>query len=180
MLRSWYNLLLGCGTTLWRNALLQCNHEPPPFNARHLLWHVSVILQRCSLVTSLYACVFLNFNPTGITAGIGLARTATFLLVNPLTPPRHSPNPSWRWKSSFLTLSVLFTRSSSLQTAAIMSVFSEVPQAAPVAVFKLSQDFNNDPFPQKVNLGVGGKMVWTSFNALLAGVMHHPIPIYHS
>ncbi|KAE8280627.1 Aspartate aminotransferase, cytoplasmic [Larimichthys crocea] len=36
-----------------------------------------------------------------------------------------------------------------------MSVFSEVPQAAPVAVFKLSQDFSNDQFPQKVNLGVG-------------------------
>ncbi|XP_034464883.1 aspartate aminotransferase, cytoplasmic [Hippoglossus hippoglossus] len=36
-----------------------------------------------------------------------------------------------------------------------MSVFSEVPQAAPVAVFKLSQDFNNDQCPDKVNLGVG-------------------------
>lgn len=39
-----------------------------------------------------------------------------------------------------------------------MSVFSEVPQAAPVAVFKLTNDFNNDQFPQKVNLGVGGKL----------------------
>lgn len=38
-----------------------------------------------------------------------------------------------------------------------MSVFSEVPQAAPVAVFKLTQDFTNDQFPKKVNLGVGGK-----------------------
>uniref|UniRef100_A0A673AMZ4 Aspartate aminotransferase n=1 Tax=Sphaeramia orbicularis TaxID=375764 RepID=A0A673AMZ4_9TELE len=36
-----------------------------------------------------------------------------------------------------------------------MSVFSEVPQAAPVAVFKLTQDFTNDQSPQKVNLGVG-------------------------
>uniref|UniRef100_A0A8D3CN76 Aspartate aminotransferase n=1 Tax=Scophthalmus maximus TaxID=52904 RepID=A0A8D3CN76_SCOMX len=36
-----------------------------------------------------------------------------------------------------------------------MSVFGEVPQAAPVAVFKLSQDFNNDQCPDKVNLGVG-------------------------
>ncbi|TKS85604.1 Aspartate aminotransferase, cytoplasmic [Collichthys lucidus] len=36
-----------------------------------------------------------------------------------------------------------------------MSVFSEVPQAAPVAVFKLTQDFSNDQFPRKVNLGVG-------------------------
>lgn len=39
-----------------------------------------------------------------------------------------------------------------------MSVFSEVPQAVPVAVFKLTNDFNNDQFPQKVNLGVGGKL----------------------
>lgn len=39
-----------------------------------------------------------------------------------------------------------------------MSLFSEVPQAAPVAVFKLTQDFNNDQFPNKVNLGVGGKL----------------------
>ena len=38
-----------------------------------------------------------------------------------------------------------------------MSVFSEVAQAAPVAVFKLTQDFNNDQFPKKVNLGVGGE-----------------------
>ncbi|XP_076020350.1 aspartate aminotransferase, cytoplasmic [Genypterus blacodes] len=36
-----------------------------------------------------------------------------------------------------------------------MSVFSEIALAAPVAVFKLTQDFNNDSFPQKVNLGVG-------------------------
>lgn len=40
-----------------------------------------------------------------------------------------------------------------------MSVFCEVPQAAPVAVFKLTQDFNNDPFLKKVNLGVGGKLL---------------------
>lgn len=36
-----------------------------------------------------------------------------------------------------------------------MSVFCEVPQTAPVAVFKLTQDFSNDQFPNKVNLGVG-------------------------
>ncbi|XP_017268523.1 aspartate aminotransferase, cytoplasmic [Kryptolebias marmoratus] len=36
-----------------------------------------------------------------------------------------------------------------------MSVFWEVPLAVPVAVFKLTQDFNNDQFPKKVNLGVG-------------------------
>lgn len=39
-----------------------------------------------------------------------------------------------------------------------MSVFRDVQQAAPVAVFKLTQDFNNDPFPNKVNLGVGGEL----------------------
>jgi len=37
-----------------------------------------------------------------------------------------------------------------------MSIFSEVPQAPPVAVFKLSADFREDGHPQKVNLGVGG------------------------
>ncbi|XP_034045050.1 aspartate aminotransferase, cytoplasmic-like [Thalassophryne amazonica] len=36
-----------------------------------------------------------------------------------------------------------------------MSVFSDVPQAAPVAVFKLTADFKEDTHPQKVNLGVG-------------------------
>lgn len=43
-----------------------------------------------------------------------------------------------------------------------MSVFSEVAQAAPVAVFKLTQDFNNDQFAKKVNLGVGGKLCTSS------------------
>lgn len=38
------------------------------------------------------------------------------------------------------------------------SIFSEVPQAAPVAVFKLTADFREDPSPVKVNLGVGGEM----------------------
>lgn len=38
-----------------------------------------------------------------------------------------------------------------------MSIFSEVPQAPPVAVFKLSADFREDGHPQKVNLGVGGE-----------------------
>uniref|UniRef100_A0A3P9IL12 Aspartate aminotransferase n=2 Tax=Oryzias TaxID=8089 RepID=A0A3P9IL12_ORYLA len=36
-----------------------------------------------------------------------------------------------------------------------MSVFGEVPQAPPVAVFKLTADFREDSHPQKVNLGVG-------------------------
>merc|ERR1719419_2208467 len=36
-----------------------------------------------------------------------------------------------------------------------MSVFSDVPQAPPVAVFKLTADFREDTHTQKVNLGVG-------------------------
>ncbi|KAM8841826.1 aspartate aminotransferase, cytoplasmic-like [Synchiropus picturatus] len=36
-----------------------------------------------------------------------------------------------------------------------MSVFREVPQAPPVAVFQLTADFREDGHPQKVNLGVG-------------------------
>ena len=42
-----------------------------------------------------------------------------------------------------------------------MSVFRDVTQAVPVAVFKLSQDFNNDQDPNKVNLGVGGNITIT-------------------
>lgn len=38
-----------------------------------------------------------------------------------------------------------------------MSIFGEVPQAAPVAVFKLTADFREDQNPSKVNLGVGGE-----------------------
>lgn len=38
-----------------------------------------------------------------------------------------------------------------------MSIFSDVPQAPPVAVFKLTADFREDGHPQKVNLGVGGE-----------------------
>lgn len=38
-----------------------------------------------------------------------------------------------------------------------MSIFGDVPQAPPVAVFKLTADFREDSHPQKVNLGVGGK-----------------------
>lgn len=38
-----------------------------------------------------------------------------------------------------------------------MSIFAEVPQAPPVAVFKLTADFREDTHAQKVNLGVGGK-----------------------
>uniref|UniRef100_A0A3P8YV32 Aspartate aminotransferase n=1 Tax=Esox lucius TaxID=8010 RepID=A0A3P8YV32_ESOLU len=36
-----------------------------------------------------------------------------------------------------------------------MSLFGEVPQATPVAVFKVTNDFKEDPNPKKVNLGVG-------------------------
>lgn len=39
-----------------------------------------------------------------------------------------------------------------------MSIFSDVPQAPPVAVFKLTADFREDDHLQKVNLGVGGKV----------------------
>lgn len=39
-----------------------------------------------------------------------------------------------------------------------MSIFSDVPQAPPVAVFKLTADFREDSHPQKVNLGVGGNV----------------------
>lgn len=47
--------------------------------------------------------------------------------------------------------------SSSSTAASVMSIFSEVPQAPPVAVFKLTADFREDGHPQKVNLGVGGE-----------------------
>lgn len=43
-------------------------------------------------------------------------------------------------------------------SASVMSIFSDVPQAPPVAVFKLTADFREDDHPQKVNLGVGGKV----------------------
>lgn len=46
---------------------------------------------------------------------------------------------------------------SSSTAASVMSIFSEVPQAPPVAVFKLTADFREDGHPQKVNLGVGGE-----------------------
>ncbi|KAG7275185.1 hypothetical protein CRUP_023773 [Coryphaenoides rupestris] len=49
---------------------------------------------------------------------------------------------------------------------AAMSVFSEVPQAPPVAVFKLTADFREDGHPQKVNLGVGGLVLALAFGAL--------------
>lgn len=39
------------------------------------------------------------------------------------------------------------------------SVFAAVPQAAPVAVFQLTEDFRTDEDPRKVNLGVGGERV---------------------
>ncbi|MEQ2304697.1 Golgi Transport [Ameca splendens] len=42
-----------------------------------------------------------------------------------------------------------------IRLARAMSLFSDVPQAPPVAVFKLTADFREDSHPQKVNLGVG-------------------------
>ena len=38
-----------------------------------------------------------------------------------------------------------------------MSWFANVEAAAPIEVFALTQAFNDDPHPQKVNLSVGGK-----------------------
>lgn len=37
------------------------------------------------------------------------------------------------------------------------SAFSVVEQAPPIEVFALGKAFVDDPFPQKVNLGAGGK-----------------------
>lgn len=66
-----------------------------------------------------------------------------------------------------------------------MSVFCEVPQAAPVAVFKLSQDFNNDQFSKKVNLGVGGKLSTKSLNyshvtLVYMSILEQPARLIHS
>lgn len=47
-----------------------------------------------------------------------------------------------------------------------MSIFSEVPQAAPVAVFKLTADFREDQCSSKVNLGVGGERCAFLINSL--------------
>lgn len=55
-----------------------------------------------------------------------------------------------------LLLLLLLHREHLLRISA-MSIFSDVPQAPPVAVFKLTADFREDGHPQKVNLGVGGK-----------------------
>ena len=38
-----------------------------------------------------------------------------------------------------------------------MSWFAEVEAGPPIEVFALTQSFNDDPHPQKVNLSVGGK-----------------------
>ena len=38
-----------------------------------------------------------------------------------------------------------------------MSVFSDVKLANPIEVFALTHTYNNDTYPQKVNLGVGGQ-----------------------
>ena len=37
------------------------------------------------------------------------------------------------------------------------SVFTDVESAAPIEVFQLISQYNEDSYPQKVNLGVGGK-----------------------
>lgn len=48
-----------------------------------------------------------------------------------------------------------------------MSIFGEVPQAAPVAVFKLTADFREDQDQKKVNLGVGGERCARNTHAYL-------------
>ena len=40
------------------------------------------------------------------------------------------------------------------------SVFVDVDLAAPVAVFQLTADWKADPFERKINLGVGGMLVF--------------------
>lgn len=61
--------------------------------------------------------------------------------------------PGGNWKLRFPVPS----RSVPGSSPSTMSIFSEVPQAPPVAVFKLTADFREDSHPLKVNLGVGGK-----------------------
>ena len=39
------------------------------------------------------------------------------------------------------------------------SLFSNVEQAPPVAVFQLTRDYKADPSDKKINLGVGGMLV---------------------
>lgn len=43
------------------------------------------------------------------------------------------------------------------ERSAMDSCFSCVEQAPPVEVFALMKSFNDDPFPEKVNLGAGGQ-----------------------
>lgn len=38
------------------------------------------------------------------------------------------------------------------------SLFSSVETAPPIEVFALTKAYNDDPFPKKVNLGVGGNL----------------------
>ena len=40
-----------------------------------------------------------------------------------------------------------------------MSRFAELTQDPPIEVFELTRQFNEDTHPNKVNLGVGGKIV---------------------
>lgn len=40
------------------------------------------------------------------------------------------------------------------------SLFSDVPQAPPVAVFQLTEDYKADTSSKKINLGVGGTFTY--------------------
>ena len=41
-----------------------------------------------------------------------------------------------------------------------MSIFSVVEPAPPVEIFALSKAFKEDTDPNKVDLGIGGKVIW--------------------
>lgn len=73
--------------------IFHCNtiHAPPTSSVGHLLWHLSVSLHGRSLVKTSGGFVFFNFDPAGISAGIGLTDTSRFPLVNPHTPTSRFP-----------------------------------------------------------------------------------------
>lgn len=77
------------------------------------------------------------------------------LKVNPATAPLSVPARHWSTLSPSPPAAAAAPGSAS--SASAMSIFSDVPQAPPVAVFKLTADFREDGHPQKVNLGVGGE-----------------------
>ncbi|ETE63832.1 Aspartate aminotransferase, cytoplasmic, partial [Ophiophagus hannah] len=61
----------------------------------------------------------------------------------------------WEPQLVVVLLLLLLLGSPSAMAPGAVSVFAAVPQAAPVAVFQLTEDFRADEDPRKVNLGVG-------------------------